>query len=94
MGSGRPGMGPGGGTMGAPPSGQTGGTGGGDMGGPAGQQGQAGPAINANSHGVIGIPNLTLSPQTSPTEGSVISSTRGNVKLDGGTLLVLRVMGQ
>ena len=94
MGGGRPGMGPGGGTMGAPPSGQTGGTGAGDMGGPADQQGPAGPAINANSHGVIGIPNLTLSPQPSPTEGSVISSTRGNVKLDGGTLLVLRVMGQ
>jgi hypothetical protein len=94
MGGGRPGMGPGGGTMGAPPSGQTGGTGGGDMGGPAGQPGPAGPTINANSHGVIGMPNLTLSPQPSPTEGSVISSTRGNVKLDGGTLLVLRVMGQ
>lgn len=80
--------------MGAPPSGRTGGPEGGDMGGPAGQQGPTGPALNANSHGVIGIPNLTLSPQPSPTEGSVISSAHGNVQLDGGTLLVLRVMGQ
>ena len=68
---------------------------GGDMGGPAGQQsGAAAPALNANSHGVIGIPNLTLSPQASPAEGSVISSSRGNVKLDSGTMLVLRVIGQ
>jgi hypothetical protein len=68
---------------------------GGNMGGPMGQQGGGGaPALNANSHGVIGIPNLTLSPQASPTEGSVISSSRGNVKLDSGTMLVLRVIGQ
>jgi hypothetical protein len=65
------------------------------MGGPVGQQeGGRGPSINANSHGAMGFPNLTLSPQASPTEGSIISSTKGNVKLDEGTLLVLRVMGQ
>ncbi len=68
---------------------------GGEMGGPMGPQGGGGgPALNANSHGVIGIPNLTLSPQASPTEGSVLSSSRGNVKLDSGTMLVLRVIGQ
>ncbi len=92
-----PGMGPGaagGRTMGAPPPGQTGGMGGEETGGAQDQQGPAAPAINANSHGVIGIPNLSLSPQPSPTEGSVITSARGNVKLDGGTLLILRVMGQ
>jgi hypothetical protein len=68
---------------------------GGNMGGPMGQQGGGGgPALNANSHGVIGIPNLTLNPQPSPTEGSLLSSSRGNVKLDSGTMLVLRVIGQ
>ncbi|HEV2116228.1 MAG TPA: hypothetical protein VGR48_09410 [Terriglobales bacterium] len=98
MGGGQPTMGGGGRT--------TGGMGGaaprqqgpiGDMGGnaPMNQSGgSSGPGLNANSHGVIGIPNLTLSPQASPTEGSVISSSRGNVKLDSGTMLVLRVIGQ
>ena len=92
-----PGMGPGaagGRTMGGSPPGQGGGMGGEETGGAPGQQGPGVPTINANSHGVIGIPNLTLSPQASPAEGSVITSARGNVKLDGGTLLVLRVMGQ
>ncbi len=92
-----PGMGPGatgGRTMGGSPPGQSGGMGGEETGGAQGQQGAGAPTINANSHGVIGIPNLTLSPKASPTEGSVITSARGNVKLDGGTLLVLRVMGQ
>lgn len=98
MGGAQPGMGPGGSggrTMGGASPGRTGDMGGGNMGGPAEQQGGGGaPAINANSRGAIGLPNLTLSPQASPTEGSVISSSKGNVKLDGGTLLVLRVMGQ
>ena len=94
MGAGRPGMGPGGaggqGPGGASP-GQSG-----EMGGPPmGQQGRGGaPPITANSHGVIGIPNLTLNPQPSPTEGSILTSSRGNVKLDSGTLMVLRVIGQ
>ncbi|HTM88878.1 MAG TPA: hypothetical protein VL155_11775 [Terriglobales bacterium] len=96
MGGAQPSMGSGGGrNMGGAPPGQTGDMGGGNMGGPVGQQeGGRGPSINANSHGAMGFPNLTLSPQASPTEGSIISSTKGNVKLDEGTLLVLRVMGQ
>jgi len=99
MGGAQPGMGPGGGgggrTMGGTTPGQTGEMGGGNMGGPMEQQaGGGGPAINANSHGAIGFPNLSLSPQASPSEGSLISSSKGNVKLDGGTLLVLRVIGQ
>lgn len=98
MGGAQPGMGPGGGgagrTMGGAHPG-TGDLGGGNMGGPAAQQGDGGgAAIEANSHGAIGFPNLTLSPQASASEGSVISSSKGNVKLDGGTLLVLRVIGQ
>ncbi len=100
MGGSQPGMGGGGrnsGGMGGSsmPQQRQGSDMGGPMGGPMGQQAGGGaPALNANSHGVIGIPNLTLSPQASPTEGSVISSSRGNVKLDSGTMLVLRVIGQ
>ena len=100
MGSGQPGMGGGrtaGGMGGSsmPTQQRQGGDVGGDMGGPMGQQAGGGAvALNANSRGVIGIPNLTLSPQASPKEGSVISSSRGNVKLDSGTMLVLRVIGQ
>ena len=100
MGGSQPGMGGGGrnsGGMGGSsmPQQRQGGDMGGNTGGPMGQQGGGGgPALNANSHGVIGIPNLTLSPQASPSEGSVISSSRGNVKLDSGTMLVLRVIGQ
>lgn len=95
MGGSRPGMGTG--NAGGPGPGAAPPRQGGDMGGAPmdGQQQQGGaPAINANSHGVIGIPNLTLSPQASPTEGSILTSARGNVKLDGGTLLVLRVISQ
>ena len=101
MGGSQPGMGGGGrntGGMGggsSTPQQRQGTDTGGNLGGPMGQPGGGGgPALNANSHGVIGIPNLTLSPQASPTEGSVISSSRGNVKLDSGTMLVLRVIGQ
>lgn len=95
MGGSRPGMGPGkssGQEPGGAPPGQAGDMGGAPMGGQQGQGGAA--AINANSHGAIGIPNLTLSPQASPTEGSILTSSRGNVKLDSGTILVLRVIGQ
>lgn len=99
MGGGQPGTMPGGGggkTSGGASGSQAGDMGGGNMGAaPAAQPGAgSAPAINANSRGVIGDSNLTLSQQASPTEGSVISSSHGNVKLDGGTLLVLRVMGQ
>jgi hypothetical protein len=93
MGGSQPGMGPSGGgrTPGGPPSGgQNGQMGGGEMGGQAGQP--SAPTINANSHGVIGIRNLTLAPEASPTQGSVLTSSHGNVKLESGSLLVLRVI--
>jgi hypothetical protein len=97
-GGGQPSMGPSGGgrTAGGASGSQRGDMGGGNMG--EQQQGQAtdggAPTLNGNSRGVIGNSNLTLSPQASPTEGAVISSTHGNVKLDSGTLLVLRVISQ
>jgi hypothetical protein len=99
MGGAQPGTSPGGRSGGGIPSGASdgqgpyGNMGGGNMGAPESGAGSA-PALNANSHGVIGLPNLTLSPQPSPTEGSVISSSHGNVRLDGGTMMVLRVIGQ
>jgi hypothetical protein len=56
------------------------------------------PAPAANAHqpitgkteGVLGIPNLTLS-TTDTAHGSVMSSEKNNVKLEGGTLLLLHV---
>jgi len=41
---------------------------------------------------VVGISNLTLSPAASPSaQGSVMSSEKNNVKLESGTLMLLRV---
>lgn len=50
------------------------------------------PPITAQTQGVVGISNLTLSPPASnSTEGSVITSEKNNVKLESGTLMLLRV---
>jgi hypothetical protein len=54
------------------------------------------PNITGNTQGVIGIPDLKLetSAQNStqnPTQGSVLSSEKNNVKLESGTLMLLRV---
>lgn len=45
--------------------------------------------LTANSHGVIGMPGVTLS--ITPNLGSVLVANGKNVKLDSGTQLVLRV---
>ncbi len=47
--------------------------------------------ITGNTQGVLGISNLKLSTTADPTQGSVVSSEKNNVKLEGGTLLLLRV---
>lgn len=48
--------------------------------------------LSASSQGVVGIPGLTLSQQTSSsTNASVISSQGANVHLDSGTQMVLQV---
>jgi hypothetical protein len=39
----------------------------------------------------VGIENLKLSAAPDATQGSVVSSEKGNVKLDDGTFLLLRV---
>jgi hypothetical protein len=49
------------------------------------------PAINGNTQGVVGISNLTLQPAQNPTQGSVLSSEKNNVKVESGTMLLLRV---
>jgi hypothetical protein len=56
---------------------------------PAGAQAQ--PQITGNTQGVVGIENLKLSAAPDATQGSVVSSEKGNVKLDDGTFLLLRV---
>ena len=47
--------------------------------------------ITGNTQGVVGISNLKLSTSTNMTQGSVVSSERKNVKLESGTLMLLRV---
>jgi len=53
--------------------------------------GNARPPITGNTQGVVGISNLKLAAAADATQGSVVSSEKNNVKLDSGTLLLLRV---
>ena len=56
-----------------------------------GAQTLAAPVLSANTQGVVGISDLKLSSTVNSNSGSVISSEKGNVKLESGTLLLLRV---
>jgi hypothetical protein len=47
--------------------------------------------ITANTQGVVGIPNLTLSTPADASQGSVVSSEKRSVKLESGTWMLLRV---
>ncbi|HET9306010.1 MAG TPA: hypothetical protein VFO46_08295 [Candidatus Sulfotelmatobacter sp.] len=49
------------------------------------------PPINAQTTGVIGLSNINLSPNSNATQGSVVTSEKNNVKLESGTVLLLRV---
>ncbi len=51
----------------------------------------AGQPITGNTQGVVGISNLTLSTTATAPQGSLLSSDKNNVKLDSGTLMLLRV---
>jgi hypothetical protein len=52
----------------------------------------SGSSLSTSSQGVIGLPGLSLSQQTSTaTNASVISSQGSNVHLDSGTEMILRV---
>jgi hypothetical protein len=54
--------------------------------------GGARPPINGNTQGVIGMPELKLEANAENAAlGSVMSSGKGNVKLESGTLMLLRV---
>jgi hypothetical protein len=47
--------------------------------------------ITANTQGVVGISNLHLSTAANTSGGSIVTSDKSNVKLDSGTLMLLRV---
>ena len=55
------------------------------------QTGSARPQITGNTQGVIGISNLKLDAAQNPTQGSVLSSEKNNVKVENGTMLLLKV---
>lgn len=60
--------------------------------GAAASQGNgARPPINGNTQGVVGISNLKLEPGPSAVQGSVLSSEKNNVKVESGTMLLLKV---
>jgi hypothetical protein len=49
------------------------------------------PPINGHTTGVIGLSNIQLSPNSNAQQGSVVTSDKNNVKLESGTMLLLRV---
>jgi len=57
------------------------------------QNGSGGrPPITEKTQGVIGIPDLELTATApDPAQGSLLSSDKNNVKLEGGTMMLLRV---
>jgi hypothetical protein len=55
------------------------------------QQAGARPPINGNTQGVVGISNLKLEAGQNATQGSVLTSEKNNVKVESGTMLLLKV---
>lgn len=53
--------------------------------------GSARPNITANTQGVIGLSNLSLAAAPNAADGSLVTSDKNNVKLESGTLMLLRV---
>jgi len=49
------------------------------------------PPINAQTKGVIGLSGVQLSTARNGTQGSVVTSEKSNVKLESGTMMLLRV---
>ncbi len=59
---------------------------------PTGNNNAQRPAITEKTQGVIGMPDVTLAATSqSPAQGSLVSSEKNNVKLESGTILLLRV---
>jgi len=52
------------------------------------------PQITGQTRGVIGISNLTLSSGPNGSQGSVLTSDKNNVKLESGTMMLLKVNQQ
>lgn len=52
------------------------------------------PPITGQTTGVIGIPHLTLQSASAGNQGSVITSDKNNVKLENGTVMLLKVNQQ
>jgi hypothetical protein len=55
------------------------------------QHGGTRPQINGNTQGVVGISGLKLDAGQNATQGSVLSSEKNNVKVESGTMLLLKV---
>jgi hypothetical protein len=53
--------------------------------------GNAPPAITGHTQGMVGFSHMKLESPASPTGPSVISSEKSNVKLENGTLMLLRI---
>lgn len=53
--------------------------------------GPARPHITSQTQGVVGISNLKLESAPNATQGSVVSSEKNNVKLESGTMMLLKV---
>jgi hypothetical protein len=49
------------------------------------------PPITAQTEGVVGISDVKLTTPAPANQGSLISSEKNNVKLESGTLMLLRV---
>lgn len=64
--------------------------------GPGGRSGESGvgTALDVGSKGVVGMPGLELSEGSEPAQGSVVSSSTKNVKLETGSQLILRVIDE
>lgn len=58
---------------------------------PAPAQGSKLPPINGQTQGVIGISHMSLAAGSNSAEGSVLTSEKNNVKLESGTMLLLKV---
>ncbi len=55
------------------------------------QQGSARPQITGSTQGVVGISDLKLESGQNATQGSVLTSEKNNVKVESGTMLLLKV---
>jgi hypothetical protein len=77
--------------MGAPQSANSGAAAASEGPGPASANPNPHPPITGQTQGVLGIEHLNLSSAPNPAQGSLLTSDKNNVKLEDGTLILLRV---